>query len=454
MSLQPDLRATPTIPLSTLPHVPVVVRTSGSDSVLLTPLTSIRFFAAIHIFLFHFVAMAGMADPGSKSHGVFDQLPGWLIAFVEHGYCSTSLFFLLSGFILTYLYVGPDGRQTTSSRDFWLARLTRIYPLYLTVLLLLIPSTVSMGRMFVKDPTFFGLPVSYETFLAIGGILSLTLTQAWFPEYALTWNFATWALSAVMFFYLMFPPLIRWVARLSQPTRWALLVASPLMSLLPSVILLLVVGVPNYGMFAQNKVFHFWNEFVMRNPLLWLLHFLMGMLLARIFNINRLERSWRRGPSRWRVSLGDVVFVLILALFCVKDEDIAQSLFGGRLIVQPFLRHGLLAPLYLVVLYDLANDRGLLARLLSLPGLRSLGEASFSIFIWQLPVLILTAYLFPPDSSADAVTRLVISVLAVSVVSLLSVYLFEKPVARWLRGKLIGRPTADVLGRVGLSQGR
>jgi peptidoglycan/LPS O-acetylase OafA/YrhL len=446
MSLQQDIRPTPPAPVIVTRHGPAAERASGTQPVLITPLTSIRFFAAVHIFLFHFLAMAWMAGPGSTSLGTFDQLPGWVVAFLTHGYCSTSLFFLLSGFILTYLYVGPDGCQTADSRDFWLARLTRVYPLHFAVLLLLVPFTLSMSRTFVKDPSFFGMPVSHEFFLAIGGVLSLTLTQAWFPEYALSWNAPTWALSAVLFFYLMFPPLVRWLARLSQPARWALLLACPVVSLIPSMVLLLVFGVPRYDTFARDKVLAFWNEFVMRTPLFWLPHFLMGMLLARIFNINRFERSWRRGPSRWGVSAGDLAAALLLALFCVKDEIIARNVFGGRLYPHPFLRHGLLAPLYLVVLYDLANGRGLLAWLLSLPGLRPLGEASFSIFIWQVPVLILLHWLFPAAESAGAVIRLVLAVLTVTVVSLLSVYLFEKPLARWLRRKLIGRRTTPTFG--------
>ena len=47
------------------------------------------------------------------------------------------------------------------------------------------------------------------------------------------------------------------------------------------------------------------------------------------------------------------------------------------------LRHGALLPLYMLVLYDLALGRGLVARVFSLPGMNFLGQLSFSIFIWQ-----------------------------------------------------------------------
>jgi hypothetical protein len=53
----------------------------------------------------------------------------------------------------------------------------------------------------------------------------------------------------------------------------------------------------------------------MRNPLLWLPHFMMGMLLARIFNITRYDRS--RGPSLnpRRISWGDAAALILLVIF-------------------------------------------------------------------------------------------------------------------------------------------
>ena len=41
-------------------------------------------------------------------------------------------FFLLSGFVLTYNY--SDRATTLSKREFWLARMARLYPVYVLVL--------------------------------------------------------------------------------------------------------------------------------------------------------------------------------------------------------------------------------------------------------------------------------------------------------------------------------
>jgi peptidoglycan/LPS O-acetylase OafA/YrhL len=403
----------------------------------LTPLTSIRFFAALHIFLFHALAVLGAAGPDA-----LQALPQWqqaLLRFIGHGYCSTSLFFLLSGFILTYLYVGPDGRQTVSNRSFWVARLARIYPLHLLAMLVVAPGAYLMLKDPVMGaylkPSFLGVTISPEAFMAISGFFCATLTQAWIPDMALSWNFTTWALSVVVFFYLVFPPLVKGIARLGRTGKWALLALAPVASLTPSLILLALSGPAPRTAEEWAQMPRFWSEFVMRSPLLWLPHFLMGMLLTRLFNITRHEGAWRKGPGRWPVALGDVTALVCLTLFFLKDEQVAHLLLLGDRSPHPILRHGLLAPLYLATIHDLALGRGLLARLLSGWVLRRLGEASFSIFILQGPMMMIDGMVFGP-SRDHVLPRTVGVTLATVALSLVSVRFFEKPVARWLRRKL------------------
>src|SRR4051812_30572917 len=73
-------------------------------------LTSLRFPAALWVVLFH-----------------FGYLPiGWL---------AVTFFFILSGFILTYVYLEGDG-LAKSDEAFWKARLARIAPAFYLALLL------------------------------------------------------------------------------------------------------------------------------------------------------------------------------------------------------------------------------------------------------------------------------------------------------------------------------
>ena len=75
---------------------------------------------------------------------------------------------------------------------------------------------------------------------------------------------------------------------------------------------------------------------------------------------------------------------------------------------------------------------GLLARFLNLPGLKPLGDASFSIFMLQMPVFLLVGILAYAVSIPSALTVTLMVVVAI-VLSLLSTNYFEKPLSRKLR---------------------
>src|SRR6186713_987917 len=95
----------------------------------LTPLNGIRFFAVFHIFLYHLWSTRneGNLKTGQVPHVYegLDSLPHWASNFIAHGYLSTSFFFLLSGFILAYLYWAPNGDLSTTPKQFWWKRFSR-----------------------------------------------------------------------------------------------------------------------------------------------------------------------------------------------------------------------------------------------------------------------------------------------------------------------------------------
>ena len=480
----------------------------------LTPLTGLRFLAALHIFVFHIAAMPSpdemqaMAQanaaasesaapavapgetapgdiapgestpqataPGEKpasekpasekpaggapaageggggtgpERGLYRALPAPLAWLIKRGFVSTGLFFLLSGLVLAYLYVDGDGRQTVSTRDFLLGRWVRLYPLHVAVLPLVLPMLLGMLSFFPAT-TLWGVPVSTPAFVGATGLMSLALVQAWCPEAALTWNFATWALSTVTFFYVMFPLVVRLLRGWSRPALWTLFWLLPLLNLIPTCVFLSRTD-------GNSMTNYFWSEFVMRTPLFWLPHFVMAVVLCRLCHISRHDPAWQSRPQPpagpgW----GDLAAILLLIVMMTPDS-VYQGLF--RLGSKPpnfVLRHGLLAPLICLLLHELAVGRGWLARLLSHRWLATLGEASFGIFILQGPMLLPALFLFGPllqllrpacerwfgspeqATNALEVLRVTLTVLLVVGLSLVSLRWFERPVARWLRRKL------------------
>lgn len=147
------------------------------------PLTSLRFLAALWVLLHHALPRGG---PGSVTAAVGET--GWL---------GVSLFFVLSGFLLTVRYA-PDGALRGARRAFWLERVARLAPTYLLALAFALP-------LFVRDARVqeFGA----ERIAAIAASV-LTVQQAWRPELACEWDCPAWSLSVEAWFYLAFPLLI------------------------------------------------------------------------------------------------------------------------------------------------------------------------------------------------------------------------------------------------------
>ncbi|MRY29317.1 acyltransferase family protein, partial [Parabacteroides goldsteinii] len=85
---------------------------------MISPLTSLRFLFALMVFGAHIYTI----DP------YFDHL------FYKEGFVGVNFFFILSGFIIAYTYRDRLLEQKSTLREFWVARIARIYPLHLLTL--------------------------------------------------------------------------------------------------------------------------------------------------------------------------------------------------------------------------------------------------------------------------------------------------------------------------------
>ncbi len=385
----------------------------------LTPLNGIRYFAVFHIFLYHLFSVRYEGDlrkgPMKDVYGALDALPQALHNVLAHGYLSTSFFFVLSGFILAYLYWSPGGELATTPKRFWWARFTRIFPIHWIVLALTI--VLTMPR-FWFDPHAPSVPVAVGSALA-----TATLTQAWVPPFVPIWSWPTWALSALVFLYVIMPWLMRWLARLSRAQQITLLVAMPVISLIPTLIFLQF-----FPDGAQGRLM--WQIFIGNTPLFWVPHFAAGMLLSRVFGLTRFDTRWREAKPGW-FALGDLALAALIVLAVMEQPNPWRAI----------LRHGLAMPLYLFIIYDFARGRGIAARFFSLPGMNFLGQASFSVFIWQnffMVVSLMVAY-----GTGNQRIALPIAIIGLFVVSIASTYLIERPWARKLRRRFAAPPVTN-----------
>ncbi len=176
----------------------------------LKALTALRFFAAMWVVIFDFWPALGRPMP----------------AFIAKGYLGVELFFVLSGFILSHVYLGAVGERRFSYPGFLWARLARVYPVHLATLAL-------MGAM-VGAAILVGLPAGDKVLVWSSLPAQLTLTQAWGLAPLGGWNHPSWSISAEWFAYLAFPG-FAWLAwRLRARPRLAVGLAVLLVAALES----------------------------------------------------------------------------------------------------------------------------------------------------------------------------------------------------------------------------
>jgi peptidoglycan/LPS O-acetylase OafA/YrhL len=377
----------------------------------LPALTGVRFFAIFYIFLHHLWAIYN--HHSGKTEATQDLLiglkdfPETLLVIMSNGWISTSLFFILSGFILAYMYWGEDGQFTISKRRFWLLRFARLYPVHLLVLLILIA---------FKFPTYLdeNVPIELVVSSAIGSSL---LIQAWVPAWIPMWSWPTWTISVMIFLYLIMPYIITVLSRLSRRQLIITLMAMPILSILPAVVFAIMMAL---GITWNMNTELFFNNF----PLFWVPYFVAGILITRIFSLNKFSKIQQTSSL---LAWGDFAFIIVIVIACTPD--IMQPM-------QLFIRQGLLMPLYIVFILDLACGKGIMAKMFTLPGTQFLGETGFSIFIWQSVIMtaVFVSLEYFPEIGPYQFWLAIILLLAVSIPS---TYLFEKPLARLIRIKYI-----------------
>lgn len=133
---------------------------------------------------------------------------GWLEPLRAKGYLAVDGFFVLSGFILSYVY--RDGFMQPAPGAyprFLIARLARLYPVHLAMTLVV----VGMLGLMVIGSGF--QPRVAERFSVRELVLHVSMLHGWGFSRMLAWNYPSWSISAEWFAYLCFPLVHRAVLR-------------------------------------------------------------------------------------------------------------------------------------------------------------------------------------------------------------------------------------------------
>lgn len=312
------------------------MQTNGRAPNLIKPLTSIRFFAAMIVIMYH---------SGSGFINTLPSAPSALKSFLLNGYVGVPFFFVLSGFILHLTYRGRlVGRQ--SLWNFAVARFARLYPVYLLSIVAMVPF-VSPFQGWHDVPQFLGL-------------------QWWITSpnpFSTMWNGPSWTVSVEIFFYFCFPFLSGFAARLS--TRSITIIIGALF------VICFVFGSPAF--WCLRPANFEWLRWV-PTPIVRLPEFLLGVLASEL----HVRREGLPSPiPAWLLPLAAVT------IMCVS-----HSQWVGTLVT-------FLAAFAIIAIAESPETRFI--RFLRQRGLVLMGAASYSLYLLHQPVHFYLVWLLGPE---------------------------------------------------------
>jgi peptidoglycan/LPS O-acetylase OafA/YrhL len=296
----------------------------------LPSLTSLRGLAALWVVLFHYTALyfPRLDMTGHSS-------------LIGKGYLAVDLFFMLSGFVMTHVYYRAFCESVKENyRNFLVARVARLYPLHVVVLLLFVATALLVQLLaYGLTGTAEGIPLTGTRSLA-AAIANLFMLQGLSAEH-LSWNYPSWSISVEFMAYLAFPLILPMVWRASERAKLVVLAA--------------ICAALSLFAYLSGGDFNQWG-----GPLVLLRclpEFLLGTLIYSAYRA-RLWTDWFAADAVGLVTLAVAILCLHL-----RAPDL------------------LIVALFPVLVLAAVGNTGNIARLINVAPLIWLGEISYSLYL-------------------------------------------------------------------------
>jgi peptidoglycan/LPS O-acetylase OafA/YrhL len=358
----------------------------------LNALTGLRFFAAASIVYLHYRGSFGIPVNTSFAFGQ-----------------GVSYFFVLSGFVLTYVYPSlPSWRERC---DFFAARIGRLWPAHVVgiVLTLILVSPPPWGHNFDMSV-----------------IADLLMVQTWVPVEGFFYsiNGPSWSISTEFGLYILFLLLINnfertWLRKL-------------LFSAFITAAILITAFALDLELDTQSPPALTGQSLLLEFPFGRLLEFVGGMCVAVLYRRRLL-------PQRFGFLVSTALEIGIVALIVVNAAapQLAWPMWRNNPLVW-YVGSSAVIPACAAI-YVFAHERGLVSKILAWTPIVLLGEISYSLYLFHSPV----GYYFATNKAAttpDEATLILLIACLVSI-SYFSWMLFETPVRMTIR-RMLGRATA------------
>jgi peptidoglycan/LPS O-acetylase OafA/YrhL len=316
----------------------------------LPALSGLRTILAVNVMFFHF----------TPPH------PDFLSPIIDNAYVFVGFFFLISGFVLAYNYAD---RPKLSKRAFYVARISRVYPVYLLVLLLSIPFLSLEWQAHSPQDFFTGL------------VLTPIMLQSWIPPLATFWNTVAWTVPAEIVLYLLFPYLLHAIEAVDARLGWF---KTPL-RIFATILVLWVIGITPHTLYhlfnpdhltepATRYTYASWLRFIKYSPAAYVCTFTAGVFVARLHG--RLSLT-----PRQRTFIAGVALFSLGLFFAFAVEHIPYVIVHGCLLL----------PIFAALLLGLAGVNPV-STVFAWKPIVLFGETTFALYLLHFNTLMLVQY--------------------------------------------------------------
>ncbi|NLT15015.1 MAG: acyltransferase family protein [Clostridiales bacterium] len=324
------------------------------------------------------------------------------LPFAPGGFLGVTLFFVLSGYLITDLLLSEwAGSKTINFKDFYIRRGKRLLP---SIYFLLICVTAYIS---------FFAPGFLENFKSDFLPAAFSFSNWWFIFNKIPYfeSFASpsllthfWSLAVEVQFYLIWPFLVYLLQRFVR-RKWLRIAVTAALAAASAVLLGVLYepgGDPGriyYG--TDTRVFSL----------------LIGACMAYILPSARIAKASEKKSVRVVLDTSGLISLPVILFMCYYITQYDDFLYYGGMFLFSVISALLVAAA--------AAPSTVTARIFSFRPLRFIGKISYGFYLWQFPVIVITNSMF--ESSSINILLCLFQVAATIVLATASYYLIEMP---------------------------
>ncbi len=341
---------------------------------------------------------------------------------VPGGQLGVGIFFTLSGYLITDILLAQLAKQgKIKLGSFWAARARRLLPALFLMLAVVLAWVTIFGP---SQPDQFRKGVVSAIFY-VNNWEQIANNSSYFARFAAESPIVhLWSLSVEEQFYILWPFLLLLGTKIVGER--------PLASGVRPRLALLTLGLAIASSILMAVLYHpgldpsrdYYGTDTRAGGLLF------GAALAMVWPSRKLSRRIKPQARNLLDGLG-VLGLLIIAVMIWRTSEISSFLYQGGFV--------LLSLATVMVLMPLVHPACRLGVVLGVRPLRWVGERSYGIYLWQSPIIVLTA---PGGENSGSLLGHLLQLVAIFAVASLSWHFLEQPIRHGALGRFFARRRA------------